>query len=274
MTRRSFLSHLLCAASALIAGKRIVIAARRDVLPLPQKQVHSGRFLELRGEYYRHYPVDFSRGPLGAQGFLGWGESEPVQVPVEQTALVCMHIWNIGFHPKLHFGPSGPAGPVMEMLEWAVRSIPITRTIIPAVLAAARGAGLPVVHVASDESYARKYPGYRRAQALAGAEPAGLPRAPRPVGDRDPDSEKHALLFGPRFQEAVGWYTERLDFPEVARPREDEYVAVSTHQLHAVLRHLGVWQLIYVGTGACGFLRGVWWTCRAWAIAARALRRR
>lgn len=247
MNRRSFLGKLLCAAGSLIVSKAAARAAKRNHPVVPRDRVPSGHFLELRGEYYRHYPVDFSRGMLGAQGFLGWGESVPIRVPVEETALISMHIWNVGFDRELQFTPSGPAGPVMEMLEWAVRSIPITRTVVPEVLGAARAAGVPVVHVASDESYARKYPGYKRAQALAGPEPARGPGAVRPTQEEHPDAEKQRLLFGPRFPEAVQWYSSRLDFPEPARPVRDEYVTTTTHQLNAVLRHLGVWHLIYMG---------------------------
>ncbi|MBC7187823.1 MAG: isochorismatase family protein [Calditrichaeota bacterium] len=203
--------------------------------------------MELKGEYYRHYPVDFSQGKLGARGFLGWGETVPIVVPVAETALVAMHIWNVGFDPELPFAPQGPAGPVMEMLEWAARSVPITREVIPPLLAAARAAGVRVIHVASDESYARRYPGYHRTVALAGPEPTGLPTARGPQEEPYPDSDKSRLLFGPRFPEAAKWYGERLDFPEVAKPHDDEYVALTTHQLNAVLRELGIWQLIYVG---------------------------
>ncbi len=83
------------------------------------------RILKLKGEYYRHYPFDFSKGKIGAIGFKGWGESVDIEVPAEETALVPMHIWNIGFHPNLPFSSEGKAGPVMEMLEWAKRQTDI-----------------------------------------------------------------------------------------------------------------------------------------------------
>lgn len=205
------------------------------------------RNLRLNGEYYRHHPVDFSQGKEGATGFKGWGESVPIDVPAEETALIPMHIWNVGFHPDLPFSPEGKAGPVMEMLEWASRSIPIVQTEIPPILKAARDARIAVIHVASDEHYARKYPGYRRTLAIAGKEPPDLPRAPRHGEVKRPDDIKDNLLFGEHFKAALPHYNSHFDFPELARPLDDEYVAFTTHQLNEVLRQHGIWNLIYIG---------------------------
>ncbi len=247
MNRRSFLGTAARAATFFAGARGFALAGDLPRAKGKQAGGQSSPLLKLQGEYYRHYPVDFSQGVLGAKGFLGWGKTVPVVVPVAETALIAMHIWNVGFVPELAFTPEGPAGPVMAMLEWASRSVPITRTVIPELLAAARSAGVQVVHVASDLAYAEKYPGYRRTVALAGPEPPEVPGAQRPGVQPFPDSEKNRLLFGPRFPEAVQWYNAKLDFPEVARPLDEEYVAVTTHQLNAVLRELGVWQLIYVG---------------------------
>ena len=205
------------------------------------------RILRLKGEYYRHYPFDFSKGKIGAVGFKGWGESVKSEVPAEETALIAMHIWNIGFHPELQFSPAGKAGPVMEMLEWASRSMPIIKTEIPPILQAARDAKIPVIHVASDEHYAKQYPGYQRTLDIAGNEPTGLSKAPRHDEIKPPDDIKDNLLFGEKFKESLPYYTPNFDFPDLARPLDSEYVAFTTHQLNEVLRKHGIWNLIYIG---------------------------
>ncbi len=191
--------------------------------------------------------MDFSLGKEGARGFKGWGESVEITAPAEETALVLMHLWNVGMAPELAWKPEGPAGGVMLMAEWASRTVPLIRNEIPPILGAARRAGLPVVHVAASENYAKKYPGFRLAAEIAGPEPPAMPRAPRAEESKPPDDRKDALLFGPRFPENFDYYWSHIDFPEEAKPLDSEPVIVTTHQLNAVLRNIGAWQLIYCG---------------------------
>ncbi|MCE5249272.1 hypothetical protein LLG96_03540 [bacterium] len=212
-----------------------------------RKPSDPNRILRLKGEYYRHYPIDFTQGTEGALGFKGWGESVDIAVPAEETALIPMHIWNIGLSPELPFTSEGPAGGVMDMLEWASRSAPIIETVIPPVLSAARKAGIAVVHVASDERYAKKYPGFNRAVGLAGAEPRGLSKAPGADTPKPPDDRKIELLFGKRFTESEPYYSAHMDFPDQAKPLDSEYVVTTAHQLTEVLRGMGVWNLVYIG---------------------------
>lgn len=249
MKRRKFLTNTSLAAGALtgIASDSVAAAPSVGKKPASRPKPDPGRVLSLSGEYYRHYPVDFSLGAESARGFKGWGESVPVSAPAEETALVLMHIWNVGMIPELAWEPDGPAGGVMLMAEWAARTAPIIRTRIPPILSAARQAGVPVVHVASSEMYAKKYPGYRLAREISGVEPSPLPRAPRADEVKSPDDRKDALIFGPRFPESFEYYWPRIDFPEEAKPLDTEPVAVTTHQLNSVLRDLGTWQLIYCG---------------------------
>lgn len=244
MRRRKFLEKILFAGASVVASNAFANRNRKAAnkrIGLPQKM------LSLKGEFYRHYPFDFSKGKTGAVGFKGWGEAVDIEVLLAETALIAMHIWNIGFHPELQFLPGGHAGPVMAMLEWASRSIPIIQTEIPPILKAARDAGLTVIHVASDENYAKKYPGYQRALEIAGDEPAGLPKASRHNEVKSPDHIKDDLLFGGKFKEALEFYKRNLDFPELARPSDSEYVVLTTHQLNEVLRMHGIWNLIYIG---------------------------
>lgn len=248
MQRRAFLEKLSIAGTSLLSA-RLFSNTTTDtgILTMQQSKTDSGRILKLKGEYYRHFPVDFSQGTTGALGFKGWGNSVDIEVPAEETALVPMHIWNIGLHPKLPFSPQGDVGPIMEMLEWASRSVPIIQTVIPPILAAARAAKIPIIHVASDEIYAKKYPGYQQALEIAGAEPAGLPKAPRYDETKPPDDQRTGLLFGEKYTQALPHYFPYIDFPEQARPLDSEYVVFTTHQFNEVLRKQGIWNLIYIG---------------------------
>lgn len=211
-----------------------------------QKKSDPKRILNLKGEYYRHYPVDFSRDNEGALGFKSWGQSIEIAVPADETALLPMHIWNIGLSKELPFTSQGPAGGVMDMLEWASRSAPIIRTEIPTVLSATRTAKIPIIHIASSESYAAKYPGYKKSVKIAGTEPRGLSKAPE-HNEYPSDSLKNELIFGKRFADSIDYYSKHIDFPEQAKPLDSEYVVTTTHQLTEVLRNLGVWNLIYIG---------------------------
>jgi nicotinamidase-related amidase len=244
MKRRTFIKNTSLAGAA---GTLTGLAASAAAAPASAAASNPGRVLRLKGDYYRHYPVDFSLGAEGARGFKGWGESVEVAVPAEETALVLMHVWNVGIDPELAWKAEGPAGGVMLMAEWAARTVPMIKNNIPPILAAARKAGVPVIHVASSEHYAKKYPGFRATLDIAGAEPPAMKRAPRDGEPKPPDDRKNALIFGERFPGSDEYYESRIDFPEQARPLDSEPVVVTTHQFNSVLRHLGVWQLVYCG---------------------------
>ncbi len=249
MKRRKFLRNTSLAAGILTQGPHIARAAApiAGKKPAGSPFRSANRVFRLKGEYYRHYPAQFSLNTESARGFHGWGESVDIETPVRETALVMMHIWNVGMTPELAWKPDGPAGGVMEMAEWAARTVPIIRNEIPPILAAARAAGIPVVHVASSDGYASKYPGYHLALAIAGAEPPSMPKAPRADEMKAPDDRKNSLIFGPKFPESFEYYWPRIDFPEEAKPLDTEPVVVTTHQLNSVLRDLAAWQLIYCG---------------------------
>jgi len=207
------------------------------------------KYLKLQGAYYRHHPVDFSRGELGALGMKGWGETVEVETPIVETALVSMHAENIGLVPELPYDDRGPLAGYMRWLEYEGRKMDILRTVYPRILAAARRAGLAVVHVAMGE-YGRKYSGYAKALKLSGPEPrATSPRAPGAGRVQAPDNRKEKLLFGEHYadnrdEEHFGRY---FDFAAAAKPEGDEYVVETTHQLSSVLHALGAWNLIYAG---------------------------
>jgi len=209
----------------------------------------AAKVLRLQGAYYRHHPIDFSQGPLGALGMKGWGGTVDVEAPAAETALISMHAENIGLVPALPYAGTGPLAGYMSWLEYEGRKVEIARTVYPKILAAARAAGLNVVHVAMGD-YGKKYPGYDRALKIAGPEPKpATPRAPRSGQVRPPDDRKSKLVFGEHYNDNRDeeHFGRHFDFAEQARPAGDEFVVETSHQLSSVLSSLGAWNLIYVG---------------------------
>jgi hypothetical protein len=253
MRRRTFINRTVLAGLAASVLADAPAARSFDALkPATGKNAQkrgAQRNLRLKGAYYRHHPVDFSRRELGALGMKGWGETIDVEVPVQETAIVSMHAENIGLVSEIPYANRGPLAGYMRWLEYEGRKMEIVRTVYPRILAAARGAGLRVVHVAMGD-YAKKYPGYAKALKLSGQEPAlSTPKAPGAGQVRPPDDLKGKLIFGEHYndnrdEEHFGRY---FDFPEQAKPQGDEFVVETSHQLSSVLNSLGAWNLIYIG---------------------------
>jgi hypothetical protein len=253
MKRRTFINRTILAGltGAALARRPLAEAFNANTQP-PERNARKSetrKNLRLKGAYYRHHPVDFSRGALGALGMKGWGETLDVEAPFAETALVSMHAENIGLVPEIPYADRGPLAGYMSWLEYEGRKMDIARTVYPRILAAARKADLAVVHVAMGD-YGKKYPGYARALKLSGPEPrTTTPKAPGAGRVRPPDDRKGKLVFGDHYddnrnEEHFGRY---FDFAEQAKPQGDEFVVDSSHQLSSVLSALGAWNLIYAG---------------------------
>jgi hypothetical protein len=253
MRRRTFINRTVMAglAGGALANDSLAGAVGAgSPKPMPAASPNGGgKLLRLKGAYYRHHPVDFTQGPLGALGMKGWGEPVDVEAPAAETALVSMHAENIGLVPELPYADRGPLAGYMRWLEYEGRKKAIVGSVYPRILEAARGAGIAVVHVPMGQ-YGQKYPGHARAIELAGPEPTvSTPRAPGAGRPRPPDDRKDGLIYGEHYNdnrdnEHFGRY---FDFPERAKPVGDEFVVETSHQLSSVLSSLGVWNLIYVG---------------------------
>ncbi len=199
------------------------------------------RYITVPVRFYKHYPVDYD-SPHPASGFAGWS-TRALKIPLDQSALVCMHICNMGMDERLPWGPDAPYQGLLQTTEQVPRwRQTIIEHIVP-LLAAARKAEMAVCHVASVENYASRYSQYHKVKNLAGDEPA------RPAGAVNSDwwDEHVADAFGPQYAPDSEASLENADFPLQARPEGDEPVVVTAHQLNAVLRARGIWNLIYVG---------------------------
>jgi hypothetical protein len=253
MKRRTFINRTVLAGLTGATLATRALGQRLDthapIAAIKFQKSERQRNLRLKGAYYRHHPIDFSRGALGALGMEGWGETVDIDAPVNETALISMHAENIGLIPEIPYADRGPLAGYMRWLEYERRKIDVVRTVYPRILAAARAAGLAVVHVTMGD-YGKKYPGYTKALKLSGPEPQTTTlKVPGGGKVRPPDDRKGKFLFGDHYndnrdEEHFGRY---FDFAEQAKPQGDEFVVETSHQLSGVLNALGAWNLIYVG---------------------------
>lgn len=199
------------------------------------------RTITVPAHFYRQFPVDYT-ATHPAIGFKGWC-TRILSMPLEKSALVPMHLWNVGLVNELPWEPDSPYPGWMRMAEWAPRCGKIIRETIPPVFDAVRRVGLPILHIASSASYAEHYPGYAKVKALARPEP----EPPAGAVQSDWGEEHTRERFGEGHIEDVHAGSPYLDFPPNLRPLHEEPVVVTTHQFNAVLRERGIWNLIYVG---------------------------
>jgi len=176
--------------------------------------------IDLKVRYYRALPTD-------APGY----EEEIFALPVEKTALVGMHCWNIGC-------PDGPAEDVgfcvgMGWPQATAEAGRIMAEVIRPAMDEARAIGMPVVHVESawmDAQY------------------------PQVASRRQRDRERFPEgLQGEMLARAHGrdYLTRsplaRMARAEIVSPVGDESLFFYTDQLDAYLKERGIGTLIYTG---------------------------
>lgn len=191
--------------------------------------------LRLPAAYYQQFDADYSRD-VPAEGFGGWKKAD-VEISREHTAVVVMHAWDAGTFEQY------PGW--YRAIEYLPRAAAITRNVLPPLLAAVRETGFPLFHVVGYSDYFKDCPGYQRAVTLAGPPPPARPRC-----ESDPVLSK--LHEFRRDHVAVGRHNEadcrhNFSFPPEARPRDNEDVAETSHQLFGLCRHHKINHLIYAG---------------------------
>jgi nicotinamidase-related amidase len=190
--------------------------------------------------FYRGVP---SRTPDGLV-------TEDWDLDFAKTAFVSLHAWNVGC-------PGGPpvpedffvdmGSPQNHEVGWCI----INEEIVPA-LAAARNAGMTVVHVQS-ESIGKKYPHLmppmpdQRPTTNDQRPDAKIPmpneRRRGPISDHY--SRRASRVHGEGYMDWEGW--KALDFAQILRPLDNETVVISTEQWDDWLREKGIDTLLYVG---------------------------
>lgn len=194
--------------------------------------------INLIAQYYQQFDADFAFDVPG-EGYGGWKEAA-IELSAEHTAVVVMHAWDAGTrqqYPGWH-----------RAVEYIPRSVEISRTVFPGLLAAVRRSPLPLFHVVGGGNYYHQCPGYQKAVALAGPSPGPLPQV-----DSDPVLEalkafrSQRVFVGAHNRADVDRGFKALDFLPEARPIDDEGVAEDGHQLFALCKAAGINHLIYAG---------------------------
>jgi nicotinamidase-related amidase len=202
--------------------------------------------LTLPAHYYRQHDADLT-ADIPGRGYAGW-TTRLLEVPLEKSALVSMHVWNPGLDPRIPAGPDSPYAGWFRVVEYLPRAIKITREVFPPLLAAARAAGLTVIHVGSDEGYTSRFPEYQRIKEQVGRE--SRPAAEGAVEDplrAQWARERHRQYTGEHNIEPIRAGFQHLDFAPQAMPLDGEPVVIDSRQLNAVCRERGIWHLIYIG---------------------------
>lgn len=195
------------------------------------------RSITLTASYYQQFDADYTR-PAPGEGYGGWQQA-PLTLDLDHTAVVVMHAWN---HGRRELYPGW-----YRAVEYIPRSNAILCDVFPPLLAAVRAAGLTLLHVVGGGNYYSRLPGYQRAVALAGPEPA-LPRLPSdPALDALRAFRRRAVFVGEHNENDVDRGFRALDFPDAARPQDDEGIAENAHQLAALCDERGINHLVYAG---------------------------
>jgi len=197
----------------------------------------------IRTRFYQQFDADFTR-EVPAEATGGWQSAE-LPIDWHRTALVVMHAWDCGtleqfpgvFHPN----------------EYLPRADAVCREVFPPLLTAARASPMQIFHVVGGGAYYHNLPGYLRAKLLAGE-----------AGDRMESGAAEHIEQSSTVKELVRFRRDHVspgahnfdnamagrkvrDFPETARPHDDEGIAENAAQLFALCREHRIDHLVYVG---------------------------
>jgi len=192
----------------------------------------------LAAHYYQQFDADV-RLDVPGEAYGGW-KTEPLDLPLERTALVSMHTWQ--------FGPPEEVPGIYRAVEYLTRADAIMKSVYSPIMSAARQAGMPVLHIVSGKSYFRDLPGYAETVKLAGEPPAAPEGAPKdPVVAQLKTFRSQRVFPGEHNQKDIDVAHNAVQFPPEARPLDGEPIAENAHQLNAACRERGVSHLIYIG---------------------------
>ncbi|MFH1903919.1 MAG: hypothetical protein ABIK53_00100 [bacterium] len=191
--------------------------------------------------YYRQHNANLL-AEVPAEAFNGWGKKE-IEIPIKETAFLIMHSWNYGISPKLEYGPNTRFKGLWNVVEYVPRAIEITKRVVGPLLEKVRSSKLTIIHVGSSENYCKNYPGYQKAKALSGDPSPILEGAVKKNWSKIKTVERCGEENLQNIQNAQKY----VDFPNITRPRGNEWVVINSHQLNALCRRLKIWNLIYTG---------------------------
>lgn len=203
------------------------------------------RMMTLPAHYYKQHDADVRLDHPG-QGFDGW-TTRLLDVPLEKTALVSMHVSNTGLVNEIPPGLDSPYAGWFRFVEYLSRSASISKKVFPPLMKAARDASMTVIHVGSSAHYCEKYTGYQEAIKLAGEEPKREAGAVVDPLKEQWQKERSLQMQGAHNIGDIQAGRKKVDFAPQAYPLENEPVVINSHQLNAVCRDRDIWHLVYVG---------------------------
>ena len=199
--------------------------------------------IRLPWHFYRHYPADFSARSKAARGFRGWSR-EVRDLDLSHAALLLMHLPDAGLTPDTEWGPFSPRPDLLGTVEWVPRTMDLCTQRLPPLVAAARRAGLQVVHVYGGIPDPKE-PCAARSLAEAGSPPPSDEERVPPDADV---SRRHTLdVFGTLFKRPEGSPDHEAGLPQVLRPQGDDLVVSESWQLHRLMKKRGITHLLYTG---------------------------
>lgn len=207
------------------------------------------RPMKVPHHFYRGYPVDFAGGRAAARTFKGW-TSEAMDLDLERSALLLMHLPDAGLRPELRFASDCPRPDLLGTAEWVPRTMDLVTRSLPPLVEAARAARLQIVHVAMSNWYTKGFVQRQRSVAEAGPAPAPSPDS-EPLEDASYSTwcaERTHRIFPvmPPPPDAPRDVPDNL-FPRDVQPSGDDLVVIHTWELHRLMKARGIVNLIYTG---------------------------
>lgn len=200
--------------------------------------------IKLPWHMYRHYPADFARWREAAAGFLGW-DSEVRDLDLSKTCLAMMHFPDTGLTPDTEFGPDCPNPNALGTIEWVPRTMDVVQFRMPALVTAARAAGLQVAHVGVGGPPYTEGPIWDKCVAEAGSPPPPdedcIAKDPKLVTRHMRDVFD---LYRPQPQEVP---PHTFSLPAELLPQGDDIIAQYPWQLHRLLKNRGRNHILYTG---------------------------
>ena len=203
--------------------------------------VREGNIIEVPTMYYQQFGADPSLGDDAALTYGGWKKTN-LPINADKTAIVVMH--------AAYVGEAETAPEQFQYCEYVPRSYRLAKENFPAVLDAARAAGIKIYHVTFGTGYFEEMPGYIETQAL-GAEANYSPRT-KATGD-DIISELYNfkdnnVTPGPNAWDGIIAAREKyLNFLPEAMPQGNEPICTTSNELAEVAVRDEINHLIYMG---------------------------
>lgn len=187
--------------------------------------------------YYQQFDADTSL-PVPAEAFGGWKREPNMPFDIKHSALIIMHAW--------YTGKPGQFPGLEHLVEYIPRANKILDEVFPTLIATARRAGLPIIHVAAGNYYQNR-PEYLESVRLAGPE-----SSPEQI-TRDDTVKRYAAFRtahsnpGLHNQKDIAESLKVRDFAPQVAPLPGEPIVATEQQLFAHCKRLNVTHLVYTG---------------------------